>query len=122
MAWTHFWDMHSGGGTKETYDQIFIEAPEDEAVSVFYSKFGHSPNRVSCTCCGEDYSISEYESLEAATAYHRNDYDGAQRYGYRKVETLEDYLSSGQALVISNDNIEDYERNTYVPKEGYVWR
>lgn len=71
--WTLFWDMHSGGGAKEkNYDKIYIEAPEDEAIVVFYNMFGHNPNRVSCTCCGEDYSISESETLEQASAYHRN--------------------------------------------------
>lgn len=71
--WTQFWDMHSGGGCKEDpYDKIYIEAPEEEAKVIFYNRFGHNPERVTCTCCGSDYSISEEESLEVATAYHRN--------------------------------------------------
>lgn len=70
--WTHFWDMHSGGGTKEKdYGHIFIEAPREEAVKIFYSRLKHNPERVSCTCCGKDYAISEGESLEQITAYHR---------------------------------------------------
>lgn len=72
MAWTHFWDMHSGGGTKEKpYDSIYIEAPEDEARVIFYNRFGHSPDRVSCTCCGEDYLVREHESLAQLTGFHR---------------------------------------------------
>lgn len=71
--WTLFWDMHSGGGTKEgNYDKIYIEAKEDEAMKIFYNRFEHNPNRVSCTCCGEDYSIDEYETLEEASGYHRH--------------------------------------------------
>jgi hypothetical protein len=69
--WTHFMDMHSGGGQKEKYAHIYIEAPEDEAKIVFYNRFGHNPERVTCTCCGGDYSISEYPSLKQATAYNR---------------------------------------------------
>lgn len=69
--WTQFWDMHSGGGQKESFSQCFIEAPEDEAKSVFYVRFGHNPERVSCTCCGSDYSISESKSLEQASGFHR---------------------------------------------------
>jgi hypothetical protein len=69
--WTQFWDMHSGGGRKEKWSRIYIEASIDEAEVIFYNRFGHNPNRVSCTCCGSDYSIDEYESLEQATAYHR---------------------------------------------------
>lgn len=71
--WTQFWDMHSGGGLKEPpYHYIYIEAPEEEAVKVFYNRFGHNPFRVTCTCCGEDYSVSSEKSLAQLTAFHRN--------------------------------------------------
>lgn len=72
MTWTQFWDMNSGGGRKENWQHIFIEAPRDEATVVFYNRFGHNPERVSCTCCGEDYSIDEGESLALLTAHHRH--------------------------------------------------
>ena len=73
MVWTRFMDMHSGGGTKEPpYEHIYIEAPEPIASIVFYNRFGHSPDRVSCTCCGEDYSVDESETLQEASAYERN--------------------------------------------------
>lgn len=71
MTWTQFWDMNSGGGPKLEWSMIYIEAPEEEAKSVFFARFGNNPERVSCTCCGDDYSISEYETLEEATAFHR---------------------------------------------------
>jgi hypothetical protein len=70
--WTRFMDMHSGGGMKEApFSLIFIEAPQAEAELIFYNRFGHNPNRVSCTCCGDDYSISEDESLANITGYDR---------------------------------------------------
>lgn len=70
--WTHFCDMNSGGGTKEEpYDHIYIEAPRDEARLIFYNRFGHDPERISCTCCGEDYSIVEQKSLRQLTGFHR---------------------------------------------------
>lgn len=71
-TWTTFWDMHSGGSQKEKYSKIYIEAEEKQAKVIFYNKFGHNPERVSCTCCGGDYSIDESESLASATGYHRN--------------------------------------------------
>lgn len=72
MAWTLFWDMHSGGGTKvEPYTKIYIEAPKDEAVNIFYNRFGRNPYRVTCTCCGEDYSVDESDTLENASGFHR---------------------------------------------------
>lgn len=84
--WTHFMDMHSGGSTKvKPYQHIFIEAPEAEAKVVFYNRFKRNPERVTCTCCGEDYSIREYADLAQATAYERGcdytyiDSDGAEK-------------------------------------------
>ena len=69
--WTHFWDMHSGGSKKEKWSDIYIEAPQEEAEVVFFNLFGHNPHRVSCTCCGPDYSVSEDKSLAQITGYHR---------------------------------------------------
>ena len=71
MTWTRFMDMHSGGGSKEPQQYILIEAPEDEAKVIFYNRFGHNPERVTCTCCGEDYSIWEHPTLEDATGFDR---------------------------------------------------
>jgi hypothetical protein len=71
MTWTEFHDMHSGGGLKEVYRRIYIEAPEAEAKVVFYNRFGHNPERVTCTCCGGDYSISESPTLAQASGYDR---------------------------------------------------
>lgn len=72
MVWTHFWDMHSGGGQKLDWGHIYIEAPEAEARGTFEKLFGRDPNHVTCNCCGEDYSVSEEESLEQASAYQRH--------------------------------------------------
>jgi len=69
--WTHFHDMYSGGEKKEQWNHIFIEAPIDEACSIFLNRFGHDPKRITCRCCGADYSITEGESLEQITAYYR---------------------------------------------------
>lgn len=69
--WTHFMDMHSGGGQKLDWAHIFIEAAEADAKVIFYNRFKRNPERVTCTCCGEDYSISEYADLAQATAFER---------------------------------------------------
>lgn len=71
MTWTGFKDMHSGGGSKEPHEHIYIEAPEAEAKVIFYNRFGHSPDRVTCTCCGPDYSVYEHESFAQATGFER---------------------------------------------------
>ena len=69
---TRFMDMHSGGGNKLEWEYIYIEAPKEEAKIIFYNKFGRNPDKVSCTCCGPDYSVNDEETLDQATAYDRN--------------------------------------------------
>lgn len=124
-------DMHSGGGSKENYDYIFIEAPEEEAIKIFTNRFGHHPSRVTCDCCGDDYAISESDSLQQATAYERNcEYsnggyleqqkqslmDIRRKYPTADSDTwglympLEEYLKSNQCLVIYSKDIKPEER------------
>lgn len=134
--WTHFWDMHSGGGQKLDWPHIFIEAPEEEAKIIFFNRFGRSPERVTCTCCGEDYSISSGEDIAQLTAYHRGckwvrvkgekgdghyveepdpDYRG------KNFQTLVDYGNSKEVHIIKDTDIKPHERLGTLPEEGYVW-
>lgn len=140
--WTRFMDMHSGGGLKESPHQyIYIEAPEDEAKRIFYGRFGHNPERVTCTCCGEDYSISSDESLTQLTGHDRNcDYDGeyVERQNPRNMDIrrqcntadsepwglyqpLTEYVKRDDVLMISAGEIKPEWRNADVPEQGYVW-
>lgn len=111
--WTRFMDMHSGGSLKEKSQYIYIEAPVEEAKVIFYNRFGHNPDRVTCTCCGEDYTYDDYETLRDATAWERRYYD--------KRGTLSSWLDSGTAITIYADEIEDHERVGDLPEEGWVW-
>lgn len=148
--WTRFMDMHSGGGLKENHQYIFIEAPEEESKVVFYNRFGHNPERVTCTCCGEDYSISETETLQEATAYDRacayvyRDNNGNEvtqieawknkiqgKYEERPdnsgmsfrdhYQTIDEYLKSDEAMFIFDKDIKPEERTGSIPDQGYVW-
>lgn len=69
--WTSFFDMHSGGGAKEEWERIYIEAPQEYAKRIFEHRFGHHPDDVTCNCCGNDYSIYSDEDLGRLTAYER---------------------------------------------------
>lgn len=129
--WTRFMDMHSGGGTKEDpYQYIYIEAPESEAVSVFYNRFSHNPHRVTCTCCGEDYSVSENESLEQLTAFGRGcAYEGNayverqnEKFKWSTYCTLDEYKKKADVLFICADEIQAEERTGVVPEQGYIWK
>jgi hypothetical protein len=132
MVWTRFMDMSSGGSRKEGFSKLYIEAPEEEAKVIFYNRFGHNPERVTCTCCGEDYSIDgDNETLEEASQYDRRDgWDDDA-----KVVPLEQWLADGVDLsgftyrdgsrdkiaVIYAADIKPEEREGSVPTEGYVW-
>ncbi len=101
-----FTDMHSGGRQKEPFDVLIIECgSEEEACSIFYSRFGHSPRRVTCTCCGQDYSIWEHADRGELEKY----LGGWEIYREREV------------LEITAEEIKPHEREVEVPAQGYVW-
>ncbi len=77
-----FFDMASGGRDKTKYETIIIEADnEEQAAQVFEDKFEIDPYNTTCDCCGPDYSISEYETLELA---ERFDKDSRKKITYTK--------------------------------------
>lgn len=152
--WTRFMDMHSGGGIKVyampdgTFAEgsnyrypeggvpkqyIYIEAPEAEARVIFYNRFGHNPERVTCTCCGDDYSISEAATLEQASGYDRNcEFDEAgdgyiertrtkYNFGNQELVPLSEYVERPDVLVIRADSITPEQRVGDVPAQGFVW-
>lgn len=132
MAWTRFMDMHSGGGQKEKFSFCFIEAPEDEARVIFYNRFGHSPDRVSCTCCGEDYSADGAETLAEASGYDRGcKYDvKKKRYveepdlkamSWNPYMTLTKFRKRKDICIIPKRQIRKADRQGECPTEGYVW-
>jgi hypothetical protein len=108
VKWTIFWDMHSGGSTKEApYEKIYIEAPQDEAERIFINRFGHDPNQIACECCGQNYSIDESDSLQEASAYHRNDWgkkkgtaSNSDLSPHSALITLDDYIKQKDVLII----------------------
>ncbi len=69
--WTVFFDMHSGGNQKLEWQVIFIEAPIARAVDIFIDEFKINPYRISCSCCGPDYSLSQYPTLAEACEHYR---------------------------------------------------
>lgn len=138
MVWTRFMDMSSGGSRKEDFSKLYIEAPEAEAKAIFYNRFGHNPERVTCTCCGEDYSIDESETLEQATGYDRgcaysgDGYIEKPRDGTDRYIALQDFIAGGEdvngwssrketvAFIFAAD-IKPEERSADMPRQGYVW-
>jgi len=127
--WTQFWDMHSGGGLKENpYNHIYIEAPQDEAVKIFYNRFGHNPYRVTCTCCGEDYSVEEFDTLEQATGYERGchygyvDKDGNEVTKKEALTRNNNFRKGYSMQYVEKPDERKYATNKYCKLEEYIYR
>lgn len=113
MPWTRFVDMFSGGGCKEPpYEFIYIEANQEKAVALFNAHFGHDPYRVTCDCCGEDYSARSDNSLAQLSAYDRGcDHDGKKwlekprDMAHARYKTLADYKQNKNVLILSKKEL-----------------
>lgn len=103
-------DMHSGGGQKLQWGIIYIEAPPQSARVIFYNRFGRSPDRVTCICCGEDYSVSDAPTFDELSKHDRGDLSSAE-YAERK-----------DVLILKAADIDPLHRVGEVPTEGYVWQ
>jgi hypothetical protein len=122
-------DMYSGGECKLGWELIFIEAPIKEAKVIFYNMFNRNPERVTCTCCGEDYSIDAHPSLEQASAFDRGcDYDKTgwverpnQKFSMHPYQTLDEFVKRKDVRIVRADQILPSTRMGDVPPEGYVW-
>jgi len=57
--------------SERSNDFLRLEDQVGNIQNNYCAKCTRNPNRVTCTCCGEDYSVSEHENLEQATAYER---------------------------------------------------
>lgn len=123
--WTRFMDMHSGGRLKEKWQYIYIEAPQDQAEIIFYNKFGHNPNRVTCTCCGNDYSISEGENLAELTAYDRGcryayfDKDGKEIPEKKAWVSGKGHVNGSYGKYVEEVDTK-YSWHKYIPLEDYI--
>jgi hypothetical protein len=70
---TAFFDMSSGGSDKTEFEYIVIEGSESEAAEIFCNTFNRDPYNTTCECCGQDYSIETYDSLQEAIEHREAD-------------------------------------------------
>lgn len=109
--WTHFMDMHSGGRAKDKFEHCYIQANKKMAIKIFRIKFGHDPEKVACSCCGENYSIHEGESLSQLSAFYRNckwtksGHIEKPEYPGKRVIPINEYCVSDGVKVISDSEI-----------------
>jgi hypothetical protein len=101
--WTHFYDMHSGGNTKvKPYEHIYVQGEQSEAEELFEKVTEEYPYSVACSCCGENYSVTEHDNLDKATHFERN---------WGKSLTIEEFISLPYVLLIFKDGSTDKELN-----------
>ena len=103
--------MNSGGKRKLDWSLIFIEAPQAVAEVIFYNRFSRNPNYVTCGCCGSDYVIREYNTLEEATEYHRG----------KQGMSLDEFAQKDNVLIIPASDIKEYETKGELPSLDDTW-
>lgn len=113
---TVFLDMHSGGDAKLQWEKIYIALPKKLARIVFENRFNRNPDNITCSCCGEDYSVNEYDNIYQATGYYRNclfkdgEYIEEPNSKYhKKIIPLEEYLKRKEILFIRDFEIKPEE-------------
>lgn len=130
--WTQFWDMSTGGYRKLKWKYIYIEAPWDEVKVIFYNKLGRNPDKITCSCCGRDYSTHTGETLENVTGYHRGCAWDDENEEYlekqwteeetgRPYMPLDKYIKEEDVLVIRAVDILPEERVGTLPRSGWVY-
>lgn len=108
MPWTYFYDMASGGYQKTDFSYVLIEGGEDRAKDIFEERFGQNPEDTACECCGQNFSIDTYPTLEQATAYERGcrfdqttkSFVEQKREDGRTYQTLEEFKKRTDVLII----------------------
>lgn len=99
MTWYRYMDMSSGGGQKTEWGHIYVEAnTRGEADAVFEDRTGRSPYYVTCSCCGEDYSVTEDDTLEEASEYDRRDKRNPVRF-----VPVDEYAARPDVLIIRKE-------------------
>ena len=119
--WTTFSDASttSRPGLKVGYKRILIELEKLPAKTVFRHMFNYSPDKVSCSHCGPDFSVIEWDNeLAAATSIWRHchmDDDGwedcpfkpgsiGHKHGLHEYYIpLDEFLERDDVLVISRE-------------------
>ena len=116
IKYTQFMDMYSGGGNKIDIDGVpkeyiyIASSSEEKAIEICEEKLYQDPYEVACDCCGENFSVSTYDSLKEATAYERNckwvgdGYSEEEGSYGRSMISLEDYLKRDSVLFIEGEN------------------
>lgn len=66
-SWTLVHDRCTHSTQKLPFKALFIEASEDVANRYFMARYGRTLYHSTHGCCGQDYVIQTYATLEAAT-------------------------------------------------------
>lgn len=111
--WTLFADAYADGKLKfKAFEWIIVEGKEEDALSLFMDITNVDPKKVTCTCCGQHYSIREFDSVFQATAFERGCcYDMTLECYVEEISdfpiihytTVEDFIDRDNVLIIFAD-------------------
>lgn len=117
-VWTLFKDMYADGYFQHKGIEFYlVEAREKDAIGMFMDETKCDPTRTTCKCCGQHFSILEYDSVFQATGSERNcrydkeldlfieeqDVSGS----LLKYKSLKEFLSQQNVLIIFKDGSTD---------------
>lgn len=120
MPCTLFADVHHPEDKSDTFIQCYIEAPAEEAITIFARKFGHNPMRIKNGA--QAYIYQEYANLEEATRGWRMHYK-LGKWTWEEIKTVEEYLeeAGSDVVVVREAEIKsEWRRGGFVPT-SYVW-
>jgi hypothetical protein len=93
-----FQDLLSGGILKvKGKDIIYMETAPGTSRDAFKEYFGFDPLNTYCDCCGKDFCISEFDSLENATHKERT----RDRDENGKIPNTESYIKKRDIQFVS---------------------
>lgn len=93
-----FQDLLSGGVLKvKGIDTIYMETTPGKSRDAFTAYFGFDPLNTYCDCCGKDFCISEFDSLEDATKQERT----RDRDEHGKIPSIESYINRKDIQFVS---------------------
>lgn len=115
--WTLFEDAFAEGTLKfHDYQWIIVEGKGEKAVRLFKDVTLLDPFKVTCKCCGQHYSIREYDSVFQATGYQRGCQYDKELEAYIEAQSdfpivpykpLEEFLKHSDVLIVYADGSTD---------------
>jgi hypothetical protein len=112
-TWTIFEDAFADGKIKfKNFELIIVQASQEEAIPLFMKITNVDPKKVTCKCCGQHFSIREYDSVFQATGFLRgckfdkklgSYVEEEDDFSITRLTSMEEFLEKEEVLIIFAD-------------------